>query len=110
MEAPAHSTKSGSNSSYPTQFKYAEFSLSNSKLKFLRVSSSKTPLYPSIKRGSPLSALLSVSSEEMEHFDKIAKLEGQIHFEPLETDLNALFQCVEDLISEKLPLASRPFP
>ncbi|TYK21239.1 DNA-directed RNA polymerase III subunit 1 [Cucumis melo var. makuwa] len=51
LHAPAHSTKSGSNCSHPTQFKYADFSLPNSNVKFLRGSPSKTLLLPSRKKG-----------------------------------------------------------
>ena len=44
LQALARSGKSDSNCSHPMQFKYAEFSLLNSKVKFLRGSPSKTPL------------------------------------------------------------------
>lgn len=63
LHAPAHSTKSGSNCSHPTQFKYADFSLPNSNVKFLRGSPSKTLLLPSRKKGkASFNSSFSVSS------------------------------------------------
>lgn len=59
-----NSTKSVSNSSHPTQFKYSEFSLSNSKVKFLGAPR------PSRKKGEySFDSPSRVSSEEMEHID-----------------------------------------
>lgn len=74
--AQARPTKQGSHSSHPTQFKYAEFSFPDSKVKFLRGSLSKTPLHSSREKGEPsFDFPFSVSSAELEQFDKLAELE-----------------------------------
>lgn len=69
----------------------------NSKVKFLRGSPSKIPLIPfRNKDESSFESPFNVSSEEVEHFDKITDFGRRKHFESLETDLNVLFQCEED--------------
>ena len=62
IQAPTRSSKSFSHHPNSTQFKYSEFSLPNSEVKFLKGSPSKTPLNQSNKKGrrvSPFSTLLS---------------------------------------------------
>ncbi|TYK05589.1 uncharacterized protein E5676_scaffold98G00370 [Cucumis melo var. makuwa] len=111
FQTPARSSKSFSHHPHSTQFKYFEFSLPNSKVKFLKGSPSKTPLNQSNKKGEPFfDPPFSVSSEELEHLDRSTELESQKHFEPLETDLNALFQCEEEPGSAKFLFATRFCP
>lgn len=103
-------TNSVDHDSHPMQFKYSEFYLPNSKEIFFRRSPTKTPFNPSRKKGeSSFNSPFSVSSEELEFSAKSSELERQKHFEPLETDLNALF-LKDNLKSENFPSASRSCP
>ncbi|KAA0041855.1 mediator of RNA polymerase II transcription subunit 11 [Cucumis melo var. makuwa] len=69
---------------------------------------SKTLINPSRKKGeSSFDSSFGISNEELEFSAKSSKFERQKHYEPLETDLNALFHCKEDLKSENLPFATR---
>ena len=68
IQVPTCSSKSISHHPHSIQFKYYEFSLPNSKVKFLMGSLSKTPLNQSNKKGEPFFySPFNVSSEKLEH-------------------------------------------
>ena len=71
IQAPARSSRSFSHHPHFIQFKYSEFSLPNSKVKFLKGSPRKTPHNQSNKKGEHFfNSPLSVCSEELEHLDR----------------------------------------
>ena len=81
IQASTHSSKSFSHHPHSTQFKYSEFSLPNSKVKFMKGSPSKTTLNQSNKKGEPFfDSPFCISSEELEHLDRSTKLESHKHF------------------------------
>lgn len=78
--------------------------MENLKVKFLRSSPSKTSLNLSHRKDeSSFKSPSSVSSEEVEDLNRSIEIEKQKHFEPLETDFNALSQYEEELNSENFP-------
>ena len=87
IQAPTRSSKSFSHHPHFIQFKYFEFSLPNSEVKFLKGPPSKTPLIQSNKKCEPsFESPFSVSREKLEHLDRSIELESQKHFELLEID------------------------
>lgn len=97
IQAPIQAIRSDSQASHLQPFVHADFSMPNSKVKFLGGTPSHTPIIPSKKKckttfGSPF----SVSSEEFEYCEKIDGNERMLQKGPLETYLHDLFQIDEN--------------
>ena len=101
IQDPSQANRSDSQPPSHNLFEHSLFSLPISKVKLVRGYSMPNTGYSIQKRcESATDSLISVSSKEVDHGEKIGENEKLLQKEPFETDLNALFQLDKDLKGE----------